>query len=128
MRRALVDWRLTDQDRRTFAQMPAVLAAEFGRLDIGRVFTSPWLDEDALYIYRDDFSRILEPGRHHSGTTRMASDANLGVVNSDCRIFEVENAFIAGSSVFPTIGSANPTLTIVALALRLADHLKIALD
>lgn len=123
-RRALLDWRLSDQDRRTFAQMPALLAAEFGRLGIGRVFTSPWLDEEAMYLYRDDFSRILEPGRHHSGTTRMASASSRGVVNTDCRLFDVENISIAGSSVFPTIGYANPTLTILALSLRLADHLK----
>tara|TARA_Y100001970_G_C14259423_1_gene878555 strand:+ start:19919 stop:21559 length:1641 start_codon:yes stop_codon:yes gene_type:complete len=124
MRRIILDWRLTYQDRQTFAQMPALLASEFGRLGIGRVFTSPWLDDEALYLYRDDFSRILEPGRHHSGTTRMGSDPSHGVVNSDCRLFEVENVFIAGSSVFPTIGYANPTLTILALALRLTDHLK----
>ena len=123
-RRALLDWRLSDQDRRTFAQMPDLLAAEFGRLGIGRILTSPWLDEDAMYLYRDDFSRILEPGRHHSGTTRMASDPSRGVVNADCRLFDVENVSIAGSSVFPTIGYANPTLTILALSLRLADHLK----
>ena len=123
-RRALLDWRLTDQDRRTFAQMPALLAAEFGRLGIGRVHTSPWLDDEAMYLYRDDFSRILEPGRHHSGTTRMASTPDRGVVNVDCRLFDVENVSVAGSSVFPTIGYANPTLTILALSLRLADHLK----
>ncbi|MGB0629375.1 MAG: GMC oxidoreductase [Alphaproteobacteria bacterium] len=123
-RRALLDWRLSEQDRRTLAQMPSLLAAEFGRLGIGRVYTSPWLDDDALYLYRDDFSRILEPGRHHSGTTRMASDPGRGVVNADCRLFDVENVSIAGSSVFPTIGYANPTLTILALSVRLADHLK----
>jgi len=123
-RRALLDWRLSEQDRQTFAQMPPLLAAEFGRLGIGRVFTSPWLDDEAMYLYRDDFSRILEPGRHHSGTTRMAADPGRGVVNADCRLFDVENVSVAGSSVFPTIGYANPTLTILALSLRLADHLK----
>ncbi|NBP74115.1 MAG: hypothetical protein EBU57_13395 [Alphaproteobacteria bacterium] len=104
--------------------VPPLLAAEFGRLGIGRVFTSPWLDDEAMYLYRDDFSRILEPGRHHSGTTRMAADPGRGVVNADCRLFDVENVSVAGSSVFPTIGYANPTLTILALSLRLADHLK----
>ena len=124
MRRAHIDWRLSEIDRRTFARMPDLLAAEFGRLGIGRVYRAPWLDDTAPYVYRDDFSRILEPGRHHSGTTRMASDPGAGVVDADCRVFGVENLFVAGSSVFPTIGYANPTLTIVALALRLADHLK----
>lgn len=122
--RARIDWRLSEQDRRTFAQMPELLAGEFGRLGIGRVHKAVWLDDEAPYLYRGDFSRILEPGRHHSGTTRMAHDPARGVVDADCQVFGVSNLSVAGSSVFPTIGSANPTLTIVALALRLADHLK----
>lgn len=124
MAKARIDWRLSEQDRRTFAQMPELLAGEFGRLGIGRVHKAVWLDQDAMYLYRGDFSRILEPGRHHSGTTRMAHDPALGVVDADCQVFGVGNLSVAGSSVFPTIGSANPTLTILALALRLADHLK----
>jgi len=124
MPRAQIDWRLSEQDRKTFAQLPDLLAREFGRLGIGRVHKAVWLDDDAPYLYRNDFSRILEAGRHHSGTTRMAHDPALGVVDADCQVFGVSNLSIAGSSVFPTIGSANPTLTIVALALRLADHLK----
>ena len=58
------------------------------------------------------------------GTTRMAADPKEGVVNSDCRLHNVNNLYIAGGSVFPTAGRANPTLTIIALALRLSDHLK----
>jgi choline dehydrogenase-like flavoprotein len=58
------------------------------------------------------------------GTTRMALDPRRGVVDQDCRVHGVENLYIAGSSVFPTCGFANPTLTIVELALRLVDHLK----
>ena len=54
----------------------------------------------------------------------MSADPRLGVVDASTRVHGVANLFIAGSSVFPTAGSANPTLTIVALALRLADHLK----
>jgi choline dehydrogenase-like flavoprotein len=61
---------------------------------------------------------------HHAGTTRMAAAWKDGVVDQDCRVFGVENLFIAGSSVFPRAGFANPTLTIVALALRLADYLE----
>ncbi len=128
MPRPRLDWRLSEQDKRTFAQMPQLLGAEFGRLGIGRARTAPWLDEDSYYVYRSDFSRILDPGRHHSGTTRMASDAGSGVVDANCQVFGVENLSVAGSSVFPTIGYANPTLTIVALALRLADHLKTRLS
>jgi choline dehydrogenase-like flavoprotein len=58
------------------------------------------------------------------GTTRMGTDPAVSVVNADCRVHDLDNLFIAGSSVFPTGGDANPTLTIVALAHRLADTLK----
>jgi choline dehydrogenase-like flavoprotein len=61
---------------------------------------------------------------HHMGTTRMSATPQTGVVNSDCRVHSVPNLYIASSSVFPTGGYANPTLTILALSLRLADHLK----
>jgi choline dehydrogenase-like flavoprotein len=54
----------------------------------------------------------------------MSDDPRTGVVDRDCRVHDMANLFIAGSSVFPTGGSANPTLTIVALALRMADHLR----
>lgn len=61
---------------------------------------------------------------HHMGTTRMSADPALGVVDEQCRAHGWENLYLAGSSVFPTSGTAGPTLTIVALALRLADHLR----
>ena len=62
-------------------------------------------------------------GGHHIGTARMAADPRQGVVDAECRVHGVENLWIAGSAVFPTSGQANPTLTIVALALRLAERL-----
>jgi choline dehydrogenase-like flavoprotein len=62
-------------------------------------------------------------GNSHMGTTRMHPDPEQGVVDADCRVHSVENLYVAGSAVFPTGGVAPPTLTIVALALRLADHL-----
>jgi choline dehydrogenase-like flavoprotein len=61
---------------------------------------------------------------HHAGTTRMHDDDRLGVVNSDLRMHGLDNLFVIGASVFPTAGVANPTLTIIALALRLADYLR----
>jgi choline dehydrogenase-like flavoprotein len=66
----------------------------------------------------------LDPdAHHHSGTTRLHPDATEGVVDETLRVHDVENLHVAGSSVFPTSGFANPTLTAVALTLRLADHL-----
>jgi choline dehydrogenase-like flavoprotein len=60
------------------------------------------------------------------GTTRMSDDPSTGVVDTDCRIHGVENLYVSGSSVFPSAGHANPTLTILALALRLTDRLRAA--
>ena len=63
-------------------------------------------------------------GSHHMGTTRMHDDPTQGVVDRNCKVHGIDNLYVIGSSVFPTSGAANPTLTIVALTLRLADHLK----
>jgi choline dehydrogenase-like flavoprotein len=116
--RARVEWRLADLDRRTLSAAASVLGAEFDRLGLGRLRSDRWItgpDRDwALYVH-DVF--------HHAGTTRMARDPSAGVTDSDCRVHGIANLYVAGSSVFPTSGHANPTLTIVALALRLADWL-----
>ena len=72
----------------------------------------------------DDWSGLpVEAGAHHMGATRMHDDPAQGVVDADCRVHGTGNLFVAGPSVFPTYGYANPMLTVVALALRLADHL-----
>jgi choline dehydrogenase-like flavoprotein len=68
-------------------------------------------------------SIINADAHHHLGTTRMHRDPRRGVVDPDGRVHGTANVFVVGSSVFPTGGYANPTLTVVALALRLADHL-----
>lgn len=67
--------------------------------------------------------RITAPGDHHMGATRMSADPRDGYVDASCRAHELENLYIASSSVFSTGGVSNPTLTIVALAVRLGDHL-----
>ena len=67
---------------------------------------------------------LLEGNFHHLGATRMHAEASKGVVDADCRVHGIRNLYVAGSSVFPTYGCSNPTLTVVALALRLADHLR----
>jgi hypothetical protein len=78
-------------------------------------------DEDQL---RDRISKSSPLGGHHMGTARMASTPRSGMVGPDCAVFGLPNLFIASSAVFPTSGYANPTLTIVALAIRLAKHIK----
>jgi choline dehydrogenase-like flavoprotein len=71
-----------------------------------------------------DWPSGLHGGFHHMGTTRMHQNPEHGVVDADCKVHGIGNLFIAGSSVFPTCGFSNPTLTIVALGIRLAEHVK----
>jgi len=66
----------------------------------------------------------LSGGWHHMGTTRMHRDPKQGVVDPDCRVHGLGNLYVAGAAVFPTAGCANPTFTLVAMSLRLSDHLK----
>jgi choline dehydrogenase-like flavoprotein len=75
------------------------------------------------FDYRELPPPGIRGGYHHMGTTRMSVMPKDGVVNSDCRVHGTDNLYVAGSSVFATCGYANPTFTIGALALRLADHL-----
>ncbi len=116
MRRVIVDWRLTDDDRTKAATAFRLLGTEIGRTGFGRLRAAP-SDSDGL---PSDF----RANEHHMGTTRMHANPSLGVVDENCRVHSVSNLYIAGSSVFPTGGSSNPTLTIVALALRLANQIK----
>jgi choline dehydrogenase-like flavoprotein len=116
MREVVVDWRVLPEDRRSAVDTLRLLGAEIGRTGFGRLRPA-WSDAN-------QWPPDLAGNEHHMGTTRMHNDPKLGVVDANCRVHDVANLFVAGSSVFPTGGAANPTLTIVALSLRLADHLK----
>jgi choline dehydrogenase-like flavoprotein len=70
---------------------------------------------------------IFIDSAHTAGTTRMSDDPKQGVVDSNCRVHGVAGLYVAGASVFPTSGHANPTLMIVSLAIRLADRIKLDL-
>lgn len=116
-RRLKVDWRTTAQDHDNVAACYRLMrdrlrAAGIGDLDF---------DEDRL---RGEFNAI---GGHHIGTTRMARHPSQGVVDPEGRVFGVDNLYISSAATFPTGGYANPTLTIVAMACRLAEHLREAL-
>jgi len=86
------------------------------------------LETKGIGELESDTAKIAElrfsDASHHIGTTRMSSTARTGVVDSDCRVHGIDNLFVCGSSVFPTGGYANPTMTILALALRLGEHLR----
>ncbi len=119
LRRAGLDWHLGDLEKHTMKVAVQLLGQEAGRLGLGRVEVWDWLRDEGSTIEVD-----IKGGSHHMGTTRMADDPKRGVVDRDCRIHGNANLYVAGSSVFPTVGFANPTLTIVQLALRMAEHLK----
>lgn len=114
--RANLDWRLTSQDTDSIEKACLLFARSVGRSGIGRV----WVPGASPPTWTD---RIVG-GPHHMGTTRMSASPRFGVVDPDCRVHGLDNLYVAGSSVFPTGGYANPTLTLLALAFRLADHLK----
>ena len=91
-----------------------------GRAGLGRVQLMDWLldgDDSA-------WPKHLSGGWHHMGTTRMNEDPKQGVVDANCKVHGIANLSVAGGAVFPTGGAVNPTLTLVAMALRLSDHLK----
>ena len=112
-----IDWRYGEQDLGTVETAFRLLEKDLRKSGRGRLhYTRDGLRHAAL---RDGAF-----GGHHVGTARMASSEATGVVDSDCRVFGTRNVYVASSAVFPTSSQANPTLTIVAMALRLADHLK----
>lgn len=117
-RRLELDWRLTQQDWNTPRETALEFAVAMIENKLGRVRIVPWLLEGKEPPQGEEMA-----GNHHMGTTRMAENSSMGVVDRDCKVFGLSNLFIAGSSVFTSPGYANPTFTIVQLALRMAEHL-----
>src|SRR5262249_13805636 len=112
LRRVRLQWQLSELDKHGIRRAHELLALEVGRSGFGRLrFELPAHEQEILHG--------VTGGHHHMGTTRMSADPKTGVVDADCRLYGLHNFYVAGSSVFPTGGFSNPTLTIVALALRL---------
>jgi choline dehydrogenase-like flavoprotein len=119
MPKVILHWEKSALDRQTARAAMEVLGEYFAQEDLGRVRIDPWVLDASEFPTRGELA-----GYHHMGGTRMASNAEQGIVDRNCKVFDQENLYIAGSSVFPTGGHANPTYTIVQLAARLADHLR----
>ena len=117
LRRPRLDWRLNDLDRHTIGVALGALASAFGGAGTRETARHPGLAVDA-------WPKHMVGSWHHCGTTRMHDDPKQGVVDANCRVHGIDNLYVAGSSVFTTTGNGNPTLTVVALALRLAEHIK----
>jgi len=119
-RRIALDWQWQSGDKESLRRSLMLLGEEIGAAGLGRL--KILLDDDALNL-TSPFSPTPIVASHHMGTTRMHDNPRWGVVDATSRVHSTRNLYVAGSSVFPTSGCSNPTLTIVALALRLADHL-----
>lgn len=117
LRVAEVDWRLGEAEMRTSRAFGRWVAEDLERHGLATVRQLPPMTDDSAWL------AAVGDAFHPAGTTRMSADPTDGVVDADGRVHGVEGLYVAGSSVFPIAGYANPTLTIVALALRLADHL-----
>jgi choline dehydrogenase-like flavoprotein len=107
-----LDWRISPLDVDSISGWLRVMDRDVRARGLG-----------SLIAPADGWLNAIIGGPHHMGTTRMSADPRNGVVDADCRVHSVENLYVAGSSVFTTAGYANPTFTLVALALRLADTL-----
>lgn len=118
-RKVHVDWRFTDLDTHTYRSAAKLFGESLAKRFGGRYRPEEWVSGEGPCE-----ARHIRGAAHHLGTTRMSATPVAGVVDVDCLVHGLNNLYIAGSSVFPSGGWAFPTLTIIALSLRLADHLQ----
>jgi choline dehydrogenase-like flavoprotein len=115
LRKPRLNWQLDSLDRLSIRRTQEIIGDELRAAGIGSV---------ADRLGDEDPPALILGIYHHMGTTKMNDDPKLGVVDADCEVHMWPNLFVTGSSVFPTAGWANPTFTVVALAIKLGDHLK----
>jgi choline dehydrogenase-like flavoprotein len=118
--RAALHWQLTPLEKTSIRKLYETVGQQAGKAEIGRVRMLEWLHD----AQDSAWPSSLGGGWHHMGTTRMHDDPKQGVADRNCRVHGINNLYIAGSSCFTTGGAANPTLTLVALTLRLSAHLR----
>jgi choline dehydrogenase-like flavoprotein len=122
MNRVRLDWRTSPVDDKSFRETTLAFAAWLADEDIGRMRIYDWVLSETPIAAGSAESESMSSW-HHMCTTRMSADPALGVVDADCKVHGLTNLYIGGSSVFASPGFANPTYTLVQLALRLGDHL-----
>jgi choline dehydrogenase-like flavoprotein len=113
--RVRLNWQMSAIDIRSIRRAQEIIDEELRRAGLGHL---------QIELHDDTPPPDLHGGWHHMGTTRMHRDPKQGVVDEHAKVHNLSNLYIAGPSVFPTGGYSNPVLTIVALTLRLADHIK----
>lgn len=115
LRRIDLHWSIHRNDMATIETLAREIARDLARMDIARMKIAPEVLSRKIPTFGVQ--------SHHMGTTRMSADPRFGVVDPSQKVHGIDNLYIAGSSVYPTGGAINPTFTLVALSLRLADHL-----
>ena len=116
--RVRLDWRLQRLDKESVIRSHEILGAQFLASGLGVVIPEPAFLDDG-----DDWGPNLRGGHHHMGTARMSDDPHHGVVDRNCQVHGVAGLYVGDGSVFPTVGYANPLMTVVAVARRLGAHL-----
>jgi len=115
--KAQLNWQIGAYDQNTIRQAALTMAKEFSNAGLGQIRL-------ADFILNPEQEIKFGHHAHHMGTTRMSDDPKYGVVDRNSKVHGLDNLYIAGSSVFSTGGACNPTMPIIQLCLRLADHLK----
>ena len=116
LRKAQLDWQISSYDQNTIRQAAVTMAKQFSTAGLGQIKLADFILDPELAIKFGHHA-------HHMGTTRMSDDPHYGVVDQNSKVHGLDNLYIAGSSVFSTGGACNPTMPIIQLCLRLADHL-----
>ena len=120
LKRAVLSWKFQEIDKSTFREATMHFAKLFVERNLGRVKIDDWVfSSDAKF---PGFPQEVG-GNHHMGTTRMGAISSEGVVDRNQKVFGINNLYVAGSSVFTTVGYVNPTFSIIQTSLRLADHI-----
>lgn len=119
MPRSQLHWELTPQEKRSIRKIHELIGRQVGIAGIGRLKLLEYLHDEK----DETWPSFTGGGWHHIGTTRMSSDPKKGVVDANCKVHGIANLYMAGTSCYPTGGAINPTLSLVALSLRLSNHL-----
>lgn len=114
-----LDWRISDLEKKSVQQYVQLFKSEWERLELG---SAQW--DESIFEEGDAWLDVCRDTYHHAGTTRMSANPSEGVVDENLKVHGFDNLYIGSTSVFPTSSCANPTLTMMALCLRLADHWK----
>jgi choline dehydrogenase-like flavoprotein len=116
--KSTLDWRFGELELNTIGKFLEYTARQF---EVGGIAKTQIELEGPQYL-EGQISKGAD-FNHHMGATRMATSAQRGVVDENCKVFGVDNLFVCSSAVFPSSGLANPTHTIIALGIRLAEHI-----